>query len=94
MKKILALSLCLFLIVSCQEKSKETVLQNGTYRGVLSVQDQQELPFIFKVTSPQSMELYNSNEVLEVSEISYRNDTVFIQMPVFESYIWAVFEGD
>lgn len=85
--------LVLLFVVSCQRKQEVKVLKNGSYRAVLTLQDNEILPFIFKVTSPTTIEIYNDNEVIEVDEISYRNDSVFIQTPVFESYIAAVFEG-
>lgn len=81
-------------IYSCTEKPKNTTLKNGKYRAVLEVQDKEELPFIFEVTSPSSLRLFNAEEVIETQEIEYRNDSVFIKTPVFEGYIAAKFDGD
>ena len=87
MKKIIYL-LLFTLIISCvQNKRKE--LKLGSYRGILTVQDNQELPFTFKVISDSSIEIYNADEVISVNEISYKNDSIIIQTPVFEGYIKA-----
>ncbi|WP_439901090.1 peroxiredoxin family protein [Winogradskyella luteola] len=84
---------------SCKEATKtemvnETGLKVGTYRAILEVQDDEELPFIFEVKSPEKLHIFNAEEVIEVDEITYRNDSVFIQAPVFEGYIAAIFEGN
>ncbi len=86
MKKILVL-LFITLLASCQKTSK--TLDNGFYRVALEVQDQQELPFVINVTSPTTLEIYNAEEVIQVDEIRYSKDSVYIQTPVFEGYIAA-----
>ncbi|WP_339624708.1 TlpA disulfide reductase family protein [uncultured Winogradskyella sp.] len=79
---------------SCAKDVKQQQLKNGTYRAVLMVQDAEELPFVFEVTSPNTLKIYNADEVIDVDEITYRNDSVFIKTPVFEGFIAATFKGD
>ncbi len=87
MKKIITLlSLCFLL--SCTKESSKS-LDNGYYRVVLEVQDHKKLPFVMKVTSKNSLEIYNAEEVIPVDEVRYQNDSVYIQTPVFEGYIAA-----
>ena len=88
MKKILSLFLIVSLI-SCNKKDTLKTLEKGAYRVVLEVQDSKELPFIINVTSEKSLELFNAEEVILVDEITYKNDSVYIQTPVFEGYIAA-----
>lgn len=83
---ILIISTLLFL--SCKTESIKT-LEKGTYRAVLEVQDQQELPFIFEVENDSLITVFNAQEQIKVDEISYKNDSVIIQTPVFEGYITA-----
>ncbi|MCF2876413.1 MULTISPECIES: peroxiredoxin family protein [unclassified Tenacibaculum] len=78
----------LITFLSCN-KPTSNILETGNYRAILKVQDQQELPFIFKVKENNSIEIYNADEVIEVDEITYKNDSVYIQTPVFEGYITA-----
>tara|TARA_R110000787_G_scaffold281212_1_gene392415 strand:- start:1298 stop:2512 length:1215 start_codon:yes stop_codon:yes gene_type:complete len=97
MKKIIIIFSICFLI-SCTIKNTKS-LENTYYRVFLKVQDNKELPFIINVTSKNSLEIYNAEEVILVDEITYKNDSVFIQMPVFEGYIAAKitdtgFKGD
>lgn len=82
-----------FSIVSCQEKVVKT-LEIGTYRGNLVAQDNQAMPFIFKVTSKNKLTIHNADEIIEVDEITYRNDSVYIKLPYFETVIAAKFDGN
>lgn len=82
------------LLSACNDKNTPQTLKNGSYRAVLEVQDKQELPFIFRVTSPTSLKIFNAKEVIEVDEVEYRNDSIFITAPVFEGYFAATFDGD
>ncbi|MDB9755893.1 TlpA family protein disulfide reductase [Winogradskyella sp.] len=79
---------------SCAKDVKQQQLKNGTYRAVLMAQDAEELPFVFEITSPNTLKIYNADEVIDVDEITYRNDSVFIKTPVFEGFIAATFKGD
>jgi len=86
-------------ILSCKDEAKteilkEKLLKNGTYKAVIEVQDNEELPFIFEVVSPTELKIFNAEEVIEVDEITYQNDSIFIKLPVYEGYISATFEGD
>lgn len=75
-------------MLSCSKKENER-LEKGTYRAELLVQDSQILPFIFKVDNEKSIRIFNADEVINVDEITYKNDSVYIQTPVFEGYIAA-----
>lgn len=83
---ILIISVLLF--ISCDKETNKS-LKKGTYRAVLKVQDQQELPFIFLVENDSLITIINADEKISVDEISYQNDSVTIQTPVFEGYIVA-----
>ncbi|OZV70137.1 peroxiredoxin family protein [Winogradskyella aurantia] len=93
MTRLLAL-LAFIMLTKCQESTTEHQLKSGIYRASLHTQDGYELPFIFKVEAPKRLKIYNAEEVIEVDEITYRNDSVLITTPVFEGYFAAVFEGD
>ena len=98
MRYILSL-LVVLVLISCKnetktETPKENRLKVGTYRATLEVQDNELLPFNFEVESTDQLKIFNAEEVIEVDEIEYRNDSVFITTPVFEGYIAATFDGD
>ncbi|WP_282043330.1 peroxiredoxin family protein [Winogradskyella flava] len=93
MRKLMVL-LLVVLVWNCEEEKKLKYLQDGTYRAVLEVQDNEALPFIFEVASKDKLKIFNADEVIEVDEIAYRNDSVFIKAPVFEGYIAARFEDN
>ena len=82
----------IFLLLSCNINQPEFLLY-GTYRAELLVQDNQTLPFLFKVKDANNLEIYNADEVISVDEIIYKNDSVYIQTPVFEGYIVAKIEN-
>tara|TARA_R110002126_G_scaffold112105_2_gene250221 strand:- start:9159 stop:10373 length:1215 start_codon:yes stop_codon:yes gene_type:complete len=76
------------LLYSCKTESIKTI-EKGTYSAILEVQDQQELPFNFEVKNDSLIIIYNADERITVDEITYQNDSVKIQTPVFEGYIMA-----
>lgn len=94
MVKYIVIVFLALITFSCAKDVKQQQLQNGTYRAVLMAQDAEELPFIFEVTSANTLKIYNADEVIDVDEITYRNDSVFIKTPVFEGFIAATFKGD
>jgi thiol-disulfide isomerase/thioredoxin len=87
MRNVFYLLLIAFTISCSTETSQH--LDNGYYRVVLDVQDNEQLPFIMNVTSKNTLEIYNAEEVIPVDEVRYSNDSVYIQTPVFEGYIAA-----
>lgn len=81
-----------FIILSCS-KAKEQKLINGTYRASLKVNDINSINFNFKVINENEIEVYNANETIVVKDISYKNDSIYIKMPVFTSYFVAKIEN-
>ena len=86
MKK-LALLVLTIVLMSCNESPK--FLQKGMYRATLKVNDTLNLPFVFEVTSPSTLKIFNADEVIKVDEIQYKNDSVYIKLPVFEGFLVA-----
>lgn len=93
MRYILAL-MVLVLLSSCVNEKKQKILKQGVYRAWLEMPDQQQMPFLFEATSDSTITIFNGDERIEVDEIEYSNDSIYIKTPVFESYIAAVFDGD
>ena len=87
MRKLILLVL-LIAIVSCQEESIQK-LDVGSYRGVLLVQDNEEMPFMIEVESDNKLIIINDTEEILVDEIEYRSDSVYIKFPYYEGYIAA-----
>lgn len=79
------------LFISCNNNKVKT-LEKGVYRAVLKVQDNKEIPFIFEVKNDTLLTIFNADEKILVDEITYKNDSVKIQTPVFEGYIIAKIE--
>ena len=74
----------LIILVSCKSEKEEQskTLKTGTYKALLKVNDSVNMPFNFKVISEKSLQIFNGDEMIEVDEITYRNDSVFIKTPV------------
>lgn len=87
MRQLLVI-LILFSVLSCQNNDTE-FLTFGNYRGELKVSDTQKLPFKFSVKDANTLEIYNADEVITVDEIEYKNDSVYIKLPVFEGLLIA-----
>ena len=92
--RLITLCLIALSLFSCSEDVRTPSLNIGTYRAVLEVKDNERLPFVFEVKSPEGLQIINAEEVIEVNDVVYRSDSVFINMPVFEGYIAAKFDGD
>uniref|UniRef100_UPI0025C1C0B6 TlpA family protein disulfide reductase n=1 Tax=Lacinutrix sp. TaxID=1937692 RepID=UPI0025C1C0B6 len=92
MKYIITL-LLVALLFSCQEKSTQEFLAFGDYRAELQISKTEVLPFTFKVKDANNLTVFNAEEKIEVNEIEYRNDSVFINMPVFEALLAAKIEN-
>lgn len=94
MMRYLYLLFAFLFITSCKDEKAPQTLKTGTYRMVLDAQDDEEIPFIFEVTSDSTLTIFNADERIEVDEIRYVNDSVYIKTPVFQSYFAGVFDGD
>ncbi|GAB4165402.1 MAG: hypothetical protein Tsb0033_27160 [Winogradskyella sp.] len=91
--------LVVILLFSCKNDTKSNSdtaipLAEGTYRAWLPIQDNQEIPFIFKVESKNELKIVNAEEAIEVDEIEYKNDSVYINLPVFKDYLVAKISND
>lgn len=89
--RVISLLSLLILLVSCKEDKQQVPnnLKEGSYQALLKVNDSVQMPFVFEVLSSNKLYIINAEEVIEVDEIIYRNDSVFIKPPVFDSYIAA-----
>lgn len=74
-------------------------LKEGTYRGVLFLNEQKgiELPFNFTVSYKGKKPLIvikNADEKISVDEITIRGDSVNFKMPIFDTEFKTVLKGD
>ncbi len=93
MRHILMLLILSFLL-SCNAEKKEQKLELGVYRADLLVSKTETLPFNFELKTVHSLNMFNAEEVIEVNDITYKNDSIFIQMPIFEGVIAAKIENN
>ncbi len=82
----------ILLMFSCKQEQANNKLESGTYRAVLQVSESEALPFNFEVISETGLRIFNAEEVIDVDDIAYKNDSVYIKMPVFEGFIAAKME--
>ncbi|APY09496.1 redoxin [Winogradskyella sp. J14-2] len=86
-------------LFSCKNETKSNTnavipLDEGMYRAWLPIQDNQEIPFVFKVESKNKLKIFNAEETILVDEIEYKNDSVYINLPVFKDYLVAKISND
>lgn len=94
MKRIWLFSFCLILLLTtCSEEKK--VPQVGDWLAELQVSPSEVLPFNFSLLKEENgsyvMQMYNAEEVVTVDEIKVWNDSIQIQMPIFEGYVSGTF---
>ena len=93
MKKWIFVLIFMVFLSACHEE-KQT-LSVGSWLMELQVMDHQKLPFNFKLDQNKdgkySIEIYNADETIVVDEITIKNDSIEIKMPVFEGYFKGIF---
>ncbi len=90
-KKTILLAVLVLFVITCDTANKPQ-LKLGKYNATLVVKDNKQLPFTFEVTSSNTLKIFNAEEVIHVDEVTYKNDSVYIKMPVYEGYIAAKFD--
>jgi thiol-disulfide isomerase/thioredoxin len=83
----------------CTTPKKHSPLREGIWRGILTLNDTTELilPFNFDLTFQNDstrITIHNAEERIAVTEISFKNDSIIIQMPVFDSEFRCKITGD
>jgi thiol-disulfide isomerase/thioredoxin len=89
MRYFLSCIIVVITLFSCKNEVKNKYLEPGTYKAWLPIQDEQNIPFVFEVESKDKLKIFNAEEVIEVNEVTYENDSVYIYLPVFEEFIVA-----
>ena len=80
--------LFLLSLLFIQFSFAQNQLQTGNWKGQLQLNDSINLDFYFAVkivNKKFSLEIINADERILVDEISFKADSVFIKMPVFDS---------
>lgn len=92
------ISLILLLVVagtqlSCSKLSP-TKIKAGNWRAVLTTKSGAEIPFNFELTEDYQgigiIHIRNGDETILVEDITYKEDSVIIKMPVFDSEFRAL----
>ncbi|GHU78707.1 hypothetical protein FACS1894145_1340 [Bacteroidia bacterium] len=90
--------LFLMLIVSACTSPSGKDLQEGLWRGELSVADNKQAPFLFEVTNANTdstvVTLINGEERVPLTGMSYSADSVTIPIESFDAVIKAKISGD
>jgi thiol-disulfide isomerase/thioredoxin len=74
----------------------QKMIHQGSWRGVLQLNDSTELPFNFTCEFSgvtQTLTIRNGKERIVVDEIIYEGDSVFINFPYFDSQIRGFCDG-
>src|ERR1700754_3102955 len=81
----LLFSICFLILLKV---TAQTNIRQGWYRAELLRTDGVSIPFNFEariVNGKWNLYIRNATERIKVDQISFKKDSVFIQMPVFES---------
>lgn len=84
----LLLAVVLFSCQQVEKKDEKSMPKTGTWRMEMDLGNKKTLPFIFEWQNKgdaYEMTIINAEEKIIVNEISYQNDTFFLQLPVFDS---------
>jgi thiol-disulfide isomerase/thioredoxin len=87
-KYLLAICLCGVTLISLHFTEKPSILKSGNWRAAIERPDGQQIIFNFELKDSAGKKIIyviNGSERLLVDSIQIRQDSVFIQMPFFES---------
>lgn len=92
-KYLFALSTFL-LLISCSTETEDQELKTGFWRGEITIQNQQ-LPFVFEVVKNENnytINLHDSDNSIELDEVTVVNDSLFFTLHIFDIDIKAKIE--
>lgn len=87
MHKVVFGLIVMVIFFSCSEKVKQLTLKKGTYRVSMLIGDEQEIPFLMEFDSKDSLRILNAEEIINITEVEYKNDSMFISIPAFEGVL-------
>ncbi|MFB0938078.1 MAG: peroxiredoxin [Candidatus Azotimanducaceae bacterium] len=99
MKKIqplLYIAFVVMLLISCKKTEEITELKTGFWKGEITAQEQQ-LPFIFEINKEQEnfkINLHDGDNIIELNEVTVKNDSVFFTMHIFDIDVKAKINGN
>jgi thiol-disulfide isomerase/thioredoxin len=77
-----------------QNENNSMKLKEGTWRAVLKIKEDIELPFNFQITKNAELIIQNAEEKIVVKDIVYNGSNVSIYFPVFSTYVEAVIKDN
>lgn len=90
-------TILVFSLLGCttSKNESEQTLQSGTeWLFNLDLGDKGGLPVQVEVKSAEHLVFKNAEEKIEVTDVRYENDSIFIKMPVFGSEFIGIIDGD
>jgi thiol-disulfide isomerase/thioredoxin len=97
MRKVLAIMLILqgmAILSFSQNENNSMKLKEGTWRAVLKIKEDIELPYNFQITKNAELIIQNAEEKIVVKDIVYNGSNVSIYFPVFSTYVEAVIKDN
>lgn len=80
------------LIASCTNPPEQPVF--GFWKAEMVVQDEEVLPFTLEYKTDNTMVVYNAEERVELTDITFKEDSIFIHHPIFEGTFKGVYSKD
>lgn len=88
-KRNLVTILCLIWTISATAQQNTTQLQQGRWNAALQRNDGKQIPFTIDLKYQQQqlfVYIINGTEKIRTEKVSFKGDSAFFRMPVFESY--------
>jgi len=79
-------------MASCSKETKTPKV--GEWRAVLQLDDSKGIPFLFDYTDDNTIIIRNGEEEIEVTDVTFKNDSIIIAHPVFEGVFKGIFTED
>ncbi|MFT7072122.1 MAG: thiol-disulfide isomerase/thioredoxin [Patiriisocius sp.] len=82
----------LLLVISCGKETQ--TLKEGSWRAVLTIDEEREIPFLMSYKKDATMTFINAEERVEITDIKLFGDSIYIEHPVFEGVFKGVFSSE
>lgn len=75
MRKFILMAV-LLLVISCEKETQ--TLKEGSWRAVLTIDEEREIPFLMSYKKDATMTVINAEERVEITDIKLFGDSIYI----------------
>ncbi|NKI32517.1 peroxiredoxin family protein [Croceivirga thetidis] len=98
MKKFVFSLLLISSIIACKNSDEKQGLKEGTWKGTMTLSENQSLPFNFSISKDSSekynLTVRNADEKVEFDEVFLSGDSIIVQLSVFDGELKGIYSQE